>query len=468
MRFVLFVLAAIILLQPAFVWAEQDFFVSKGIEGRNTIPRLAVNSETGDIFVVWTNRVGSSKNVAIYGRLFLRQEDGSYKAKDPFMISKARGWNASGQVVYVPWKNLYFVFWDSFDFTQGLISADILGRRVKANGKTRGGVKTIISDGYANNWARAVVMRELRDGDFKDVKRIMLTWTGFPTSPGDTGGGLKLIRIKNNMKAKGKPVLLQQVLIEAAPSATTPPVYSLNDLNYEVFSTAIIGYWSFFAVAYELNKPLIFGQAEAQYNGGFQAWRVNGPKASESDYVQGEVNPDIGGEAIFYDKAGNRYTGGFGRILGNEATKRYQWALSGARFENDDSEIGDLDGYLLVGSGGNIDGAYLPRNYDSCVTNRLNDLPVFRSGGPTGYAPLEGPIGDWHFPDGNVVKSQPIYRGDDPIYTFGDAETRFNHGGQLAWMEGDSVPGTQAVALAWQKSVSGSTTEIRLHIYETN
>jgi len=40
---------------------------------------------------------------------------------------------------------------------------------------------------------------------------------------------------------------------------------------------------------------------------------------------------------------------------------------------------GDLDGYLLIGSGNNVDGAYLPRNYDNDIPGQNADLPLNRS-----------------------------------------------------------------------------------------
>ena len=40
---------------------------------------------------------------------------------------------------------------------------------------------------------------------------------------------------------------------------------------------------------------------------------------------------------------------------------------------------GDLDGYLLVGSGNNVDGAYLPRNYDNDIPGQNADLPLRRN-----------------------------------------------------------------------------------------
>lgn len=45
----------------------------------------------------------------------------------------------------------------------------------------------------------------------------------------------------------------------------------------------------------------------------------------------------------------------------------------------DDIYAGDLDGYLLIGSGNNVDGAYLPRNYDNDIPNQNADLPIRRS-----------------------------------------------------------------------------------------
>jgi hypothetical protein len=40
---------------------------------------------------------------------------------------------------------------------------------------------------------------------------------------------------------------------------------------------------------------------------------------------------------------------------------------------------GDLDGYFLIGSGNNVDGAYLPRNYDNDIPGQNADLPILRS-----------------------------------------------------------------------------------------
>ncbi|MEM7167458.1 MAG: DUF6531 domain-containing protein [Planctomycetota bacterium] len=39
----------------------------------------------------------------------------------------------------------------------------------------------------------------------------------------------------------------------------------------------------------------------------------------------------------------------------------------------------NLDSYLLIGSGNNVDGAYLPRNYDSDIPGQNADLPLWRS-----------------------------------------------------------------------------------------
>ena len=49
-----------------------------------------------------------------------------------------------------------------------------------------------------------------------------------------------------------------------------------------------------------------------------------------------------------------------------------------AEFANDVFS-GDLDGYLLIGKGGDIDGSYLPRNYDNDIPGQNADLPLSRS-----------------------------------------------------------------------------------------
>ena len=49
----------------------------------------------------------------------------------------------------------------------------------------------------------------------------------------------------------------------------------------------------------------------------------------------------------------------------------------------DDVFSGDLDGYLLIGKDTDIDGSYLPRNYDNDLPNQNADLPIRRSKAPT-------------------------------------------------------------------------------------
>lgn len=46
---------------------------------------------------------------------------------------------------------------------------------------------------------------------------------------------------------------------------------------------------------------------------------------------------------------------------------------------SDNVDDGDLDGYLLIGKGGDIDGSYLPRNEEGESSHRFGDLPEFRA-----------------------------------------------------------------------------------------
>jgi hypothetical protein len=46
---------------------------------------------------------------------------------------------------------------------------------------------------------------------------------------------------------------------------------------------------------------------------------------------------------------------------------------------NDEVANGDLDGYLLIGKDTDIDGSYLPRNYDNNISGQNADLPLRRS-----------------------------------------------------------------------------------------
>jgi hypothetical protein len=73
---------------------------------------------------------------------------------------------------------------------------------------------------------------------------------------------------------------------------------------------------------------------------------------------------------------------------------------------SDDVFAGDLDGYLLIGKGGDIDGSYLPRNYDNDMPGQNADLPLARS--KKAVAPVVNKMGEtkaakYHFNHGKWV-----------------------------------------------------------------
>jgi hypothetical protein len=134
---------------------------------------------------------------------------------------------------------------------------------------------------------------------------------------------------------------------------------------------------------------------------------------------QGQIDLDV--EAVLYGEEGTRYTGDFGSIAVNNqrtwllidgdqgpgfygtgsvdgqfvapqpsdpsvdpasfGTTRMSMFVIGSFDATFDDEIfiGDIDGYLLIGREGDIDGAYLPRNYDNSIPNQNADLPINRS-----------------------------------------------------------------------------------------
>ncbi|CAM2063843.1 hypothetical protein SCOR_00670 [Sulfidibacter corallicola] len=58
---------------------------------------------------------------------------------------------------------------------------------------------------------------------------------------------------------------------------------------------------------------------------------------------------------------------------------------------------GDLDGYLLIGDDSDIDGSYLPRNYDNEIPNQNCDLPIRRSKRGDGFNVIQGTFVDVQF-----------------------------------------------------------------------
>lgn len=63
----------------------------------------------------------------------------------------------------------------------------------------------------------------------------------------------------------------------------------------------------------------------------------------------------------------------------NSVEAGYLWGDTLSDLTTQFPESEDLDGYLLIGDDSDIDGSYLPRNYDNEIPNQNADLPIRRS-----------------------------------------------------------------------------------------
>lgn len=442
---------------------KKDLTVSKGVSGWNVIPRMAVNQDSGDILVTWTQQIVGTKNVRIWVRLLKRKDDGNYVLKPARMASASTGWNANSHVVYVPWKNRYVVFWDTFDFTQGLAKSQIKARMVNTKGKPVKSVITVVDDNRANNWPRAVVLDgQTTLGPAKERKEVYLTWTAFPTSKGDKDAGLVSMRLSAGFKGTSDKEVIFPVKINAFAS---PPNFGFTDLDAGVYTTDIQPHRNWFTVAFEKQTDgTRYDPNEMQPMAAYLGWVT--PEDSGKSPEWFSMGQDTGGGTLIPNPTnGDDVIGSFG----NTRSSLFVRGSFDAEFQ-DDVFNGDLDGYLLIGNAasGSIDGAYLPRNYDNeMCTTRDADLPLMRNSPEKGVNAAKTTIGYWVYSAGNNIKTQQMqFKKNGKIVVKKTSQNRVFHAGKLAWLTAEGIFDTGAVAIAWQRNVSASSREIRMHLFD--
>jgi hypothetical protein len=444
---------------------KKDLTVSKGVSGRNVIPRMAVNQETGDILVTWTQQLPGTSNLRIWVRLLKHKGDGQYVMKAAKMASASSGWNANSHVVYVPWKKRYLVTWDTFDFNKGLSRSKIMGRLVNTNGKPVKSVITIVDDGRANNWPRAVVLEgQTTLGPPEAVKEVYLTFTAFPTEKGDKNAGLAVLRLKSTFKASSERDIIFPVEIN---SFASPPDFALTDLDAGVYTTDIQAHRNWFSIAFERQTDgTRYDPFVSQPMSGYLGWYSRGVEGAspgnDSNWLIAQ-NEGGGGTIIQDPTNADDAVGAFG-------TTRASLFVRGtfsAEFL-DDAYSGDLDGYLLIGSQNDIDGAYLPRNYDSeLCQNRNADLPLLRNSEGKRVNAAKTSFGYWVFNAGNNIKTQLLqFKKNGKIVVKKSSMNRVFHGGKLGWLTAEGVFESGVVAIAWQRNVNNDNREIKVHLFD--
>lgn len=439
--------------------ADQEIYVSKGVKGFNIIPRVAVHTERGDIMVVWTNQEPGTTNLKVYARWLKQKKNGKYKMKKARLISSSDGWNANAQVVFVPWKNQYFVFWDTYNYFNGLVSGEILGRRVNKRGKGKGPIKTLVSDSRSNNWPRAIVSEEsLQSLDIApEDRRIVLTWSAFPTSFDDQEGGIRVLHLNENMDVVGGSALLEQTRL--LPSSAFDGVKSSpTTLENRAFTSD-----ARYSSNYGLSISTELGGGNWKAN--FQYYDSESETAEQGNVGNRFEYEDRGRPRVFLSprRDGTIYGVAVRRVQGTNQVEVRRFVLvpdptqmqipslnyAGDGFKgkpgaNDSTSIKGED-MVRLNLGYN---SYLNRFSTGVSSPALKDIEVAA----------------WIYSDEDSIYWQPVTVLNDGKLQFGDAEEVAGHDGELSWLEATDIPGTDEFAIAWSRNVSGSSKEIHVTI----
>ena len=474
--------------------AAKSLDVTKGVDGRNIIPRLAFNPETGDILVVWTQQVPGTSNIKVWVRLFKRKASGKYKRKKAVMLTGA-GWNANAHVIWVPWLGRFLVTWDTFDFTLPLASSPIVGQFVKAKGKPKGKVKTLVDDGRADTWPKAFAFIGQDPDDntaaaADPVQSIILTYTAFPTKPNQKRTGLAFTRLSNKLKQKG---ITRHLL---PPTVTGSAPLSINQI---------------------LDRPFI------TKNLYFEEGAPGDPDAGVGEFMFGvQVTSPSHGPLFDADLPGLAHVP-LGKCGSGLFRQRYRWlekrgqtAIKPTSIESDDcgeelvpiptptgsrvdcAAFGQtpntmivgafepqtledllneaaLEGFIHVGDpeANAVSGTYRPQNFGNGIPAQNVDVPPRQRSEPPNedhWRALAGddPFAHFIYPKGNWIYKRDLTldeNAETPIRVSKDAVKLFKTGDKIRWLESDSLPEMDVRAIVWGKFESGSDEEVILYVY---
>ncbi len=377
---------------------DQSLDVTDGTHN-DSRAQAAVNDLNGDIYTVWTRFSDDFSQAAVHGRWAWRQGDGTYTLGGEIQVSPAGAFHAFPKVDFVPWLNAYAIVWQTFDPGSGLLEpGKIMGRLVGASGSPQGGSKTIIRPKNRANIRPHVIATTPWNGAPPpyDENALTVLYSALPTQPGQGKVGVVAQPLRDNLKRKGKSRSLGGVKIV---SGSTP--YGFDDLDVQ---------------------PVVDDAVH------FQPWVQAG--LTTFNLQNGSVFASIvhfgkeaGGKPTVVDRTDLRTTSrgpDFGDLtIAEDPDRQDDFGVNrssmlvvsafvnggfGAEFL-DNVFSGDLDGYLLIGSDTDIDGSYLPRNYDHDIPGQNADLPLRRS---SAGVVAGSPIGRIIYPESKRMVSREV------------------------------------------------------------
>jgi len=432
--------------------AAQQLAITTG--GHNdALAHAAINGLNGDIYATWTRFSDDFSTAAVYGRFAWRQEGGSYTLGNEVRISPSGGFHAFAKLDFVPWEDAFAVVWQTLDPGSGLLTGGkIMGRRIAGGGSLRGAARTIVRAKRANVQPHVIATTPWNGAPPPyDENALTLLYTALPTQPGQNKVGIVAQPLRANLKRRGPSTALGGVHLVGGNAP-----YRFDDLDFQPMVSDAARFQPFAAVGLTT-----FGFLEDTIFASVLQLGLNAtgkPKVIDrTDLQPGSKGPDFADVTVAEDPSRQNDFG---------ATRSVAVALSGFDPEFLDAIfVGDLDGYLLIGSKVDVDGAYLPRNYENDIPTMSADLPILsRSSEASDLA--DALIGRLIYPERRRMVSREIRQTEAGGLEIAARRRKLFKLDQRKLLQSEAVGSEShpARALIWVEQLAPSQQAIHLYI----
>ncbi len=189
----------------------EDVLVSRDLLRQNANPRFAINTNTGNILVVWNQLdADDPSSCVVRSAMLMRSLERRYSSAEAHLLSDEDSYNARPFPVFIERQNRFLVVWDQADPNEPSAESDILGRIVSANGLPEGDILRVLSNGERNESPHLYARTDRSSPTgltASKAKLIILFNTVNDNNIEDSG--LYIAQLNRKFKAK-KPRLLMQ------------------------------------------------------------------------------------------------------------------------------------------------------------------------------------------------------------------------------------------------------------------
>jgi penicillin V acylase-like amidase (Ntn superfamily) len=183
---------------------SEAFLVSRNAEKVNSLPRTALNPDTRDVLVVWTQSEQDGSASSIRSALLSRSLTGGSSSFEEHLLSEDGGSGSAPFPIFDPNKGRFLVVWERTGSANPLSACDLLGRIVSSGGLPEGGVFKVLSNGRRNESPQAYTESV---GTASKARLHLVFGSVDPAAGSSVQTGLYSSRLSRKYKA-GKPRLL--------------------------------------------------------------------------------------------------------------------------------------------------------------------------------------------------------------------------------------------------------------------